>query len=360
MFSRDRPDVRAPTVTIPTTPKTTGIAVTVIRTVCQRIRTNEREFWSIIETMQRDLPIRALRAFAVVYECRGIRAAARELRIAHSSVSRHVRELTRWVGVPLVLQGGGRGGIRFTPQGKALGRATLAALQSIESASESVREARYAHSVTIETTSSVAVRWLLPRLTTFEAAYPGIEVSVVADQKLNNPDGANIDLAIRMGSGPWKDVDCKPLMRDVLYPVMTPQLWRQCGRPARPHDLVGLRLLHDRDPQASWEIWRNAMGPPTLDVRKGPRFTSSDLVLRAAAQGQGLALALDRLVRDDIKAGLLMRPFGSAQLDLGIAYWIILPLHRRARSAVTTVVTWLRELVEVEDRDAAAATKSGR
>lgn len=335
-----------------------GTAVMRISVLCQRIRTNEREFWSIIETVRRDLPIRALQAFAVVFECRGIRAAARELRIAHSSLSRHVRELTRWVGVPLVRQGGGRGGIRFTPQGEALGRATLVALRSIERASESVREARYSYSVTIETTPSVAARWLLPRLTTFEAAHPGIEVSVVADQKLNNPDGADVDLAIRMGRGPWQDVDCKPLMRDTLYPVMTPQLWRQCGRPTRPHDLAGLRLLHDRDPRTTWEIWRDAMGPPTLDVRKGPRFTSSDLVLRAAAQGQGVALALDRLVRDDIKAGLLMRPFGGAQLDLGIAYWIILPAHRRARPAVATVITWLRALVEAEDRDTAAAKNS--
>ena len=307
--------------------------------------------------MPRDLPIRALQAFAVVYECRGIRAAARELRVAHSSLSRQVRELTRWVGVPLVLQGGGRGGLRFTPQGEALGRATMAALKSIERATESVREARYAHSVTIETTSSVAVRWLVPRLTTFEAAHPGIEVSVVADQKLNDPDGGNIDLTIRMGSGPWKGVDCKPLMRDTLYPVMTPQLWRQCGRPARPNELSRLRLLHDRDPHTTWETWRNAMGPPTLDVRKGPRFTSSDLLLSAAARGQGVALARDRLVRDDIKAGLLMRPFGSAHLDLGVAYWIILPAHRRARPAVVKVLTWLKELVEAEDRDA-AATKS--
>ncbi|HEV2270619.1 MAG TPA: LysR substrate-binding domain-containing protein [Steroidobacteraceae bacterium] len=305
--------------------------------------------------MPRDLPIRALQAFALVYECRGIRAAARELRITHSSLSRHVRELTRWVGVPLVLQGGGRGGLRFTPQGEALGRASLVALRSIERVSESFREARHSHSVAIETTSSVAVRWLLPRLTTFEAAHPGIEVSVVADQKLNDPDGTNIDFSIRMGSGPWNDVDCKPLMRETLYPVMTPQLWRQCGRPARAHDLGRLRLLHDRDPHTTWETWRNAVGPPTLDARKGPRFTSSDLVLSAAAQGQGVALARDRLVRDDIKAGLLMRPFGSAHLDLGIAYWIILPAHRRVRPAVATVITWLNELVEAEDRGAAAA-----
>lgn len=303
-------------------------------------------FW---RPMLRDLPIRALQAFALVYEHRGVRAAARELQVSHSALSRQVRELTRWAGVPLIRGGRGRGGIEFTPQGEALARATLAALRSIEHAAVSVREAKGSDSVTIETSHSVAARWLLPRLAAFEGKNPNVEVSVVADQKLRDPDGATVDFTIRMGRGPWKDVDCVPLMSDALYPVMSPQLWRRLGQPNRPRDLLRAPLLHDCDPYSSWGLWRNAMGPPSLDTRRGPRFGSSDLVLRAAAQGQGIALARHRLVRDEILAGSLVRPFGSAQVDLGISYWIIRPAHRRARAAVTAVTTWLKALAEVED-----------
>jgi LysR family transcriptional regulator, glycine cleavage system transcriptional activator len=297
----------------------------------------------------RDLPIRALQVFALVYEHRGVRSAARELRIAHSALSRQVRELTRWAGVPLIRESRGRGGIQFTPQGEALARATLAALRSIEHSALSIREARGSESVTIETSHSVAVRWLLPRLAAFEDGNPKVEVSVVADQKVRDPDGTTVDFTIRMGQGPWSDVDSVPLMSDALYPVMSPQLWRRLGRPDRPRDLLRAPLLHDRDPNSSWELWRNAMGPPSLDIRRGPRFTSSDLVLRAAAHGQGVALARDRLVRDEIIAGSLVRPFGSAQVDLGTSYWIIRPAHRRARAAVTAVTSWLKALGEAED-----------
>lgn len=305
--------------------------------------------------MPRDLPIRALQAFARIYECGGIRAAARELGIAHSSLSRYLHELTHWLGVRLIAETRGRGRLQFTAQGEALGQATLAAMRSLERASLSIREARYSRSVTIETTPSFAARWLLPRLAGFEAANRRVEISVVADQKINDPDGTHIDLALRMGRGPWSGVACEPLMQDALYPVMTPQLWRQSGRPNRTRDLARLRLLHDRDPSSSWELWRSALGPPTLDVRKGPRFTSSDLVLRAAAQSQGVALARDRLVREDIRAGVLMRPLGSAQLDLGVSHWIVLPAHRRPRAAVSAVTTWLKRLVEAEDRDPPSA-----
>ena len=301
--------------------------------------------------MLRDLPIKALQAFALVYEHRGVRSAARELQISHSALSRQVRELARWVGVPLVRASRGRGGIQFTPQGEALARATLAALRAIEHSASSVREARGAESVTIETSHSVAARWLLPRLAAFEGKSRNVEVSVVVDQNVRDPDGATVDFTIRMGKAPWSDVDCLPLMSDAVYPVMSPQLWRRLGRPNRPGAPLRAPLLHDRDPYSSWELWRNAMGPPSLDIRRGPRFSSSDLVLRAAAQGQGIALARHRLVRDEINAGSLVRPFGSAQVDLGIAYWIIRPALRRPRAAVTRVATWLKALADAEDRE---------
>ena len=71
-----------------------------------------RSLWSRISTMK-DLPLNALRAFALVYAHGGVRAAARELGIAHSSVSRHLGELDRWLGVPLLRAEAGRGAPAF-------------------------------------------------------------------------------------------------------------------------------------------------------------------------------------------------------------------------------------------------------
>jgi LysR family glycine cleavage system transcriptional activator len=102
-------------------------------------------------------------------------------------------------------------------------------------------------------------------------------------------------------------------------------------------------LLHDRDPQASWERWRGEHGPKALDVRSGPRFASSDLVLRAAIQGQGVALARHQLANDDVTSGALVRPFGKLHVQLGPAYWIVLPEHLRNRDATLAVIEWLKK-----------------
>ena len=75
----------------------------------------------------KDLPLNALRVFALACAHGGVRAAARELGIAHSSVSRHLAELEAWLGVPLAREkGAGRRGWIPTPQGEALGKAVLA------------------------------------------------------------------------------------------------------------------------------------------------------------------------------------------------------------------------------------------
>jgi len=289
------------------------------------------------------LPLNALRAFAFVYETGGVRPAARALNIAHSSVSRHVRELEGWLGVDLLESGKSSRPLRFTGHGEILGKAALKSLRDLETAISSVREKRRGNAVTLMTTPSFAARWLLPRLHDFNARFPWIEISVTADQKLTDPAESGADIGIRMGKGPWKGFHCEPLMDDALFPVMSPTLWQNSGRPREPGNLAGLKLLHDRDPNTSWDKWRRCHDVKGVDFSAGPRFASSDLVLRAAAQGLGVALARRRLAADDLALGVLVRPFGDHCLDLPNAYWIVREETEEAGIAVSHALQWLRD-----------------
>ena len=242
--------------------------------------------------------------------------------------------------MPLLRVSAGRGAPVFTPQGDALGRATLAGLREIEQAVAALRESRPAHAVTLSTSPSFAIRWLLPRLPALEKAHPKIELSVQVEQRLDALDDGRIDMAIRMGQGPWPQLHAEPLLDDALYPVMCPVLWQTSGRPSKPAQLAGLRLLHDRDPRAAWELWRQVHRPAKLALQGGARYTSSDLVLRAAMQGQGVALARQRLAADDAANGSLLRPFGDLSVSLGPSYWIVRRLAK-PRAAVAAVIDWL-------------------
>jgi len=289
----------------------------------------------------RELPLNALRAFALTVGSGGVRAAARELRVSHSAVSRHLLELEKWLGKALFDRTSGRTGLTVTPEGQQLALVVNKALREVEGAVHAVRERRSPFTVTIGTAPSVANRWLLPRLPRLERAHPRIEVSILVDQRVLDPGDAGCDLAIRMGQGPWPGLEATPLMDDALYPVMSPESWEKAGRPREPEQLAHLPLLHDRDPNTSWALWRARFGPPNLDVRAGPRFSSSDLLLRAAAQGRGVALARRRLADADLMSGLLVRPFGDLAVRLKDAYWIVKP-SGSSRDAVGAVAAWLR------------------
>lgn len=290
--------------------------------------------------MQR-LPLSALRAFAAVYEAGGVRPAARMLQVTHSAVSRHLRELEAWLGVA-VLESRSTGRLVFTPQGEALGKAVLAGLAGLTGAVEGVRELRRPSSVVVATTASFAARWLIPRLPLLQESHAGIEVSVITQQAVQNLAEQGADLAIRMGSGPWLDGESEALMGDALYPVATRRYWNSIGERQAARALTKAHLLHDRDPASAWDKWFAAHPSARIDLRTGSRFTSSDLVLHAAAQGLGVALARDRLVRASVESGALFRPFGAAQVTVPHAYWLVEAADDEPRPAVTAFAQWLR------------------
>ncbi|MDG4647902.1 LysR substrate-binding domain-containing protein [Roseibacterium sp. SDUM158017] len=267
----------------------------------------------------RDLPLTSLRALAAVHREGGVRAGARSLGVTHSTVSRQIRELERIYGVALVAPEGR--GLVLTPEGASLADTASRAIGDLETAALRLRERRGRNTVTIATTASVAVRWLLPRLPLFHDAHPGIEVSILTEQRFVDPDGERVDLVVRQSREPRTTLAAEPLMDDTIFPVIAathPDATRGLDRLPK-----GAALLHDRDPDTTWARWLEQYPAPDVDPALGPRFTSSDLVIRAAAAGLGYALARDRLVGEDVAAGLVTRPFGARSIPLGTAYWLI-------------------------------------
>lgn len=285
----------------------------------------------------RNLPLSSLRAFAAVYATGGIRPAGRLLGVAHSAVSHHLKELEAWLDVPLLNRHGTRGAMEFTAQGEALGGQALAAFKTLETSIISARETRRTNGLVVATTQSFAVRWLLPRLPEFHEAHKSLEVSVVVDQQLKVPAEEGADISIRMGRKP-RSGKAQPFMDDTLFPVARPDLLATLGR--RPVDLRKLPLIHDRDPNTPWSLWKEAFGPQDLNTSKGARFTSSDLVLRAAEQGLGVALARGRLVEDSLANGSLVRLFEDEEITLANAYWTIEGADM-GRNAVRSFIDWL-------------------
>lgn len=301
----------------------------------------------------RNLPLNALRAFAAIYLTGGIRPAGRHLGVSHSSVARHLSELEAMVGAPLIDRMRDGHKLTFTAAGESLGRKAADSLGKLDRVWSATKERRSGRTVTISAAPSVAALWLLPRLYKLADTLPKIEVSVLAEQRVRAPSEEGSDLAIRMGGS--KNKNTEPLMDDALTPVATPSLLRR-ARTARGGStggatvavlLADMPLLHDRDPNAGWDRWTDCHEPKDLDTVAGPRFTSSDLVLRSAKLGQGVALARLRLAKADVANGSLER-LTSASIHLPDAYRLVAYPNQSGRASVKAVRDWLHAEAEAE------------
>ena len=289
------------------------------------------------------LPLNALRAFSAVYETGGIRSAARTLDVTHSSISRHLRCLEDSLGVALLDRDQNQRNLRFTPQGERLGQATGEALSLLSNAIVDISESHHRNSIVVSTAPSFASCWLMERLRKFDAKYPWIEVSVVVDQQLTRLSDQGADIGIRIGDGAWAESEYRLLMDETLFPVCSPGYAERLGNTSNPKFLEKAKLLHDRDSQASWDVWRRTFALDWFDPTTGPRFTSSDMVLDAASKGLGLALARGRMAEMALREGRLIRIAAPLEIRIPGAYWILVQPDSADRTAIRTFIDWLKE-----------------
>lgn len=288
--------------------------------------------------MRRLPPLNALRAFEATARLEGIQKASEELHVTHGAISRHVKQLEDWLGVTLFDRS--QRNIRLNPAGKVYLDSIASALAQIETASQQVQHLKPGNTLGLATTHSFATKWLMNKLPDFYKNHPEIDVWISLDQKRTNFEQAGIDIAIRMGAGPWPDRHCVALMTDRLIPVCSPQLIEGGNRLASVEDLEHHTLLHDLDPDAQWSRWFSEHFPDCSVVEHGPRYTSADILLSSAMSGQGIALVSEVLAAEDLAQGRLIQPLPQS-VALGDYFWLVMPVGNQQDPLINTFREWL-------------------
>ena len=293
---------------------------------------------------QRLPSLNALKVFWAAARHGSFVKAASELHVTASAVSLQIRQLEDELGLKL---------FERTPKGLALTAAGSRILPDVNSAFERLRSTFASLSesdesgamLTVSAAPSFAAKWLLPRLNGFLSAHPEIEVSIKATVELADFERGEADLGIRYGSGGYADLVTELLMREMVFPVCSPDLLN--GRKKRPTaDLLNdVNLLHDDsadrdDALPGWKMWLRAAAIDGVDWRKGPRFNQTVLAIEAAAAGLGVALAPAALVEGDLAGGRLVR-LDAAELTEPFAYYLVYPQEKGERAAVKAFRAWL-------------------
>src|SRR3974390_2331822 len=187
-------------------------------------------------------PLTSLRAFEAAGRLLSIRKGAVELSVTPAAVSRQVQLLEQHLGVELFERHGR--GIRLPGAGEDYLREITRSFTGLRAATSNLMEIRGSQLFRIRVYPTFAIRWLIPRLSSFHQSHPDIDVKITTSLEWVDFGRDDIDAAIRLGSGDWSGLQADMIARHELLPVCSPEFQKSLGDPVNPARLNPRTFLH--------------------------------------------------------------------------------------------------------------------
>ena len=298
-------------------------------------------------------PLNALKAFEAAARHESFTRAAEELCVTQGAVSHQVKALEAELAIKLFNRERQR--LIITEAGRDYLTVVRDALDRIAIGTERLLQRQNAGVLTVSTSPDFAAKWLVHRLGHFAEAHAEIDLRISAT--LHHVDFAReeVDLAVRHGDGNWPGLDTVRLSSEQLFAVCSPKLLSGRQRLSKPADILKFPLIH-MDSRTDWNNWLQEAGLDEAGVTHGPVLNRASMVIDAAINGQGVALARTTLAAWDLINGRLMRPF-PLSLPLSKTYWIICP---KATASLPKIMTFREWLLTEASRDLRQLQKKGR
>lgn len=284
--------------------------------------------------MTRLPPFFALRALEAAARHRSYSGAAKELSVTHGAVSQQIRRLEAELGARLFERRGNA--MAPTPDAQRLASEVSRGLGVLKNAVADFAAAAERDPLIVSLDPQFASRWLPQRLPRMLADLADINLELRVEERLANFTTDGVDAALRYGAGRWPGTETTHLFSETLLPVCSPDFLARHPL-SQPADLLTAPLLHHG--HRPWSLWFRAfdLEPPPP---QGMLFEDSVMLLEAAAQGLGVALARSRLIEQDLRTGRLVRLFDAGVAsDLG--FWIVWRGDSRKLHRVNVLREWL-------------------
>ena len=257
--------------------------------------------------MRRRLPpLATLRPFEATARLGSFTLAAHELALTQGAVSQQVRNLEDFLAVKLFDRHARR--LELTEAGRLFYASTQRALDDLERSTSRVIARAERETLTVTAMPTLAAVWLMPRLASFTALHPTIELKLSTSIEPADLHSGAVDVAIRVGKLPgrayeanraridlvmterWDGLIADYLFADAVVPVIAQAVLDQGPAIETPQDVFQYPLIHTISRQRAWSDWCRFQGltfqPNTADLEFGHFFIS----LQAAQEGRGIAL----------------------------------------------------------------------
>lgn len=298
--------------------------------------------------MPRDLPpLNALRAFESAARHLNFTKASEEMFVTQGAVSRQIKQLEEDLGRPLFHREGPK--IELTPLGANYRDSITEGLSVIRRATAKVRQHSKTPVLTVSVLPSFATLWLVPRLAAFQAEHGNMELRLASSYEVVDfRRTADIDAAIRLGSGEWAGLHVDCLFNADLFPVCSPALLKGNSPFRRKEEMLDYPLIYATEPLDDWERWFAAAELEFPKKHPVTRYSDQMSLQQAAIEGHGITLARSLLVESDLRSGRLIKP-----IDISIrsrsSYYFVCPEGMQDSASVRTFYSWLKHEAAMTD-----------
>ncbi|QBX34815.1 LysR family transcriptional regulator [Paracoccus liaowanqingii] len=279
-------------------------------------------------------------AFEAVMRHASVTAAADELHLTQSTVSRLVASLERQLGKPLFT----RDRKRLTPTAEAAvyAASVTQGLDLIQRASMGLIANPGGGVLSLSVLPTFATRWLAPRIGQFLADNPGISINLSTKIQRFSFASEAFDAVIYFGQPDWPDAHHVKLFDERLTACASPAFLAR-HQIAAPADMAGLAMLQLETRPSGWQAWVAAQGGADVAV-SGMVMDQFSMMIQAAISGLGVALLPSYLAQPEIDEGRLVPILRPAVPGEG-AYWLAWPDRRQGDPAFTRFRAWIEAQV---------------
>lgn len=265
-------------------------------------------------------------------------AAAEDLALTHSAISRQLKALEEQIGVSLFRRAGK--GLALTPAGLDYAASVREYLQDLARSSMKIRTAGEKSSLIIGVLPAFGTHWLLPRLKAFSNLHPDITVNMTTRLAPFDFSRDKLDAAIHFGSRDWQGVNYLELAQERVIPACAPDLLTQ--GPLLVQNLLTLPLLHLESRPGAWEDWFARNGHPSERL-SGMLFDQFTHMVEAAVHGLGVALLPEFIARVEFDQGRLA-PAASDFIRIEGGYFCVWSQLRPPSRPLQSFLDWLAQV----------------
>ena len=285
-----------------------------------------------------------LSVFLAIARHRSFRKAANELGVTASALSHSLRALEGQLGLRLFNRT--TRSVALTEAGERLWSRVMPAFRDIDDALDDLNTFRDTPTGTLRINAARPSTQivLLPLVTRFLAAYPGVDVEIVVNNAFVDMVSQGFDAGVRFGEIIARDMIALPLgpSQRSAY-VASPEFFRRYPKPTTPGELKGLPCIRFRFEDGRYYAWEFERDGVALSVEVDGPLTlgEQDLAVQAALDGVGIAFAFEALVKDLVEQGRLVRVLDDWCPDYP-GFYLYYPSRRQLPATLRAFVDFAR------------------